>query len=301
MAITETVRDIENYPNKTKTVVLDLQKVIPIDNEGDEVYVINSTTTALKQGSTAISQVFLREFKAGYVRSSGLKSPPFNIDGTNNTLRISIDGSTYRTITLSSGTGLSGDDIARDLESKITALAASGQLESGNTAYLNTTVDFQNNKFLVTAGSISNTFTGLGKSSVAVSSGLTNDATATLGLDINISSEVLASTLAVESALTTIYSGVGDLQVNNTSGLTAGQAFVIMDSINKEYFIASGIGANTITPFPNTILQTYPVGSLIQRIYERDPELPVATPYEDIDSIVRFALRGIANQIDFSI
>lgn len=301
MAITETVRDVDNYPNKTKTVVLDLQKIIPIDNEGDEVYVINSTTTAVKPGNTAISQVFIREYKAGYARSSGLKSPPYNISGSNNALRISIDGSSLRNLTLTSGTGLSGEDVARDLESQITSLAASGQLESGNTAYLNTTVDFKNNKFLVVAGSISNTFTGVGRSSVTISSGTSNDATSSLGFDIYTSSEALAGMQAVEASLTATYSGVGDLQVNNTTGLAAGQAFVIMSSANKEYFVASGVGANSIGVTSGSITNTYPTGSLVQKIYERDAELTVASPYEDIDSIVRFALRGTANQIDFSV
>ena len=40
-----------------------------------------------------------------------------------------------------------GEDVAADLQAKINALAGVGQLEAGNLAFLNATVEFRNNKF----------------------------------------------------------------------------------------------------------------------------------------------------------
>jgi hypothetical protein len=294
MSIAQTVRDVENYPNSSKTVTLDLQQIIPVDDEGNEVYVLTAATTAKAPGNVSIGNVFIREYKAGYARSSGLKSPPFNITSSNNQLRVSLDGSAYQTVVLTSGNGLSGEDVAQDLENKITAAV------SGNLSFLNATVEFVNNKFLVVAGSISNSFTGVGKSSVQILPGSGNDASTTLGFDIVIASENVAGLAATETSLTTSFSGSGTMQVNNTAGLVAGQAFVIMDGTNKEYFIASSIGANAIG-VSGTLVHTYSSGALVQHIFERDPDLTVASPYTDVDSIVRFALRGTANQIDFSI
>jgi hypothetical protein len=293
MSIVQTVRDIENYPNNSKTVTLDLQQIIPVDDEGNEIYVLTAATSATAPGKVVIGNVFIREYVAGYARSSGLVSPPFSISGTNNQLQISLDGSAYQTVTLTSGVGLSGEDVAQDLENKITAAV------SGNLAFLNATVQFVNNKFLIVTGSISNTFTGVGKSSVQVRAGITNDASTTLGFNITLASENMASIAATEAATTVAFSGIGSLQVTNTAGLSAGQAFMITDGTNKDYFIASSIGANAIG-ISGSLAHTYSGGSLVQRIYERDSDLTVASPYQDIDSIVRFALRGTANQIDFS-
>lgn len=303
MAINETVRDIENNPSKTKTVTLDLQKVVPLDNQGDEAYVLNSTSTAAKIGGGTAAPIFVREFKAGYCQSSGFKNPPFNISGTNNTLKVSIDGSTARSITLTTGNGLTGDDIASDLQSKINALAGTGQLEDGNLAFLNATVEFINNRFRILSGSISNTYTGVGKSSVDVLAGDSNNATETLGFDKKVVSESMAGKQATETVLSSAYtSGGPTLTVESTTGLDAGYAFSIYDGTNREYFIASGVGANTIDIVGSGgLTYSYSGGAVVQRIFERDPISDLSSPYDTVDSIVRFSLRAIANQLDFTV
>jgi hypothetical protein len=303
MAINEVVRDIENNPSRTKTVTLDLQKIVPLDNQGDEAYVLNSTSTATKIGGGTASPIFVREYKVGYCQSSGFKNSPFNISGTNNSLKVSIDGSTARTVTLASGNGLSGDDLARDLQAKINALAGTGQLEANNLAFLNATVEFINNRFRILSGSISNTYTGVGKSSVDVVAGDSNNATLTLGFDKKTYSESMAGKQATETILSAGYtSGGPTLTVESTTGLAAGYAFSIFDGTNREYFVASGVGSNSIDIVGSGGLTfSYSGGAVVQRIFERDPIADVASPLDNVDSIVRFSLRAIANQLDFSI
>lgn len=302
MAINETVRDLENFPNVSKTVTLDQSKVVPVDNEGDEIYVLSATpgTGVTKLGGGTINPIFVREFKAGYARSSGLKDAPFTITGTNNTIRISIDGSIVRTLTLTNGSNLTGDNIAADLQAQINALAGVGGLEALNLAFLNATVKFINNKFLIIAGSISNTFTGVGRSSVQVLPGLTNDAAVTLGFDIYTSSEVLSGLQTRETSVSTTYTSGGTINVTSTVGLAVGDAFMITNGTNKEYFVASGVGASTIGISGSGLVNTYSGGSLIQKIHEKDPDADIASPYLTVDELTRFALRSVANQINFA-
>lgn len=302
MAINETVRDLENFPNVSKTVTLDQSKVVPVDNEGDEIYVLSATpgTGVTKLGGGTINPIFVREFKAGYARSSGLKDAPFTITGTNNTLRISIDGGIVRTITLTNGTSLSGDNVAADLQAQINALGGVGGLEALNLAYLNATVKFINGKFLIVAGSISNTYTGVGRSSVQVLAGLTNDAATTIGFDIYTSSEAISALQAVETSVSSTYTSGGSLSVNSIVGLSAGDAFMITNGVDKEYFVASGISAGTIGISGSGLAHTYSGGSLVQKIFEKDANADLASPYTTVDEITRFALRSVANQINFA-
>jgi hypothetical protein len=299
MAINENVKDLVVNPARTRVVTLDLQKVIPVDTEGDEIYILNAAGTNLpKKGGGTVDPIYLREFKAGYARSSGFKIPPFTITPSNNTLQVSLDGSAFQAIELSSGAGLSGENVATDLQSKLNAVSGTNGYDL---SFLNATVEFKNNKFLVVAGSVSNSYTGLGKSSVAVTSGASNDVSADLGFDYYHSSEVLSSSYPVETEVSVDYPGSGTtLQVVNTLGLSGGQAFMVTDGSNKEYFIADSVGIGTIT-LKSELDSAYSAGSVVQKIFERDPDGNLASPYDDVDSMVRFTLRAVANQIDFTI
>lgn len=300
MALTENIRDIENFPATTKTVTLDLQKIIPIDEEGDEKYVLYSApgTGSLAVNGSAINRLYIRDFKAGYARSSGKKSSPFNVTSGSKSFQISIDGSSYETISLNEGTGLTGEAIADDMQNKINALYSTTQ--SGNLAFLNATVEFKNNAFLIVAGSISNTYVGTGKTSVALASGTSNDISVDLGLDKSYTSEALSSKQATETLLTSSYTASGySLAVESIVNVASGEAITIFDGINREYSLVSGVAANTINlyvPFNNS----YDTGAVVQKIFERDPRAELASPYTTIDDVTRFALRSIANQIDFS-
>ena len=298
MAINETVKDLVVDPAKSRTVTLDLKKLILTDTEGDEVYLLNSSGANLpRKGGGVVAPIYLRDLKAGYARSSGFKNPPFNITSSNNSLKVSIDGSAYQELELDEGTGLSGEDVADILQTKLNSVSGTNV----DLAFLNSTVEFNNNRFLIVAGSISNTYTGLGKSSVKVQPGDTNDVSADLGFDYYHNTEDLSSMVAAETQVSVEYTGSGTtLDVVSTLGMSGGQAFMITDGVNKEYFIADSVGVNEIT-LQSELDNAYDVGSAVQRIFERDPDGELASPYKDVDSLVRFTLRAIANQIDFTV
>jgi len=304
MVINEQVRDLDINPNVQKQITLDLQKIIPTDNRGDEVYVISAVTTAVsKLTSTAnISPIFLRDFKAGYSKSTGFKSPPFNITTSNNKLQIAVDGSSYREVTLETGNGLTGEDIATDLQTKISALGGSGATEEGNLGFLNILVQFINGRFRVISGTISNTYTGTAKSSVSIIAATSSDASSTLGFDIPVESESLSSKQAAESKLIASYSSGVTLHLDDVAEFTAGSAFTVSDGSNREYFVAASVSSasGTMTISGAGLNNSYATGSIVQHIFERDPDSSLASPYEDIDAMVRFQVRSLANQIDFS-
>jgi hypothetical protein len=301
MAINELVYDLENRPNVSKTVTLDLKKVIPIDNQGDEVYVLSASTSAKKHGSATINPVYIREFKSGYCKSSGHVAGPFNIDVTNNKLNVSLDGSLTREITLASGVGLSGEDIASDIQTKLSALAAVSGVEQDNAAFLNCNVAYDNNRFTIVTGSMSNTYTGVGKSSALVLISTSGDARSLLGFDKQISSELISAKRAVETLVSSGYTSGLSISVETVSGMAAGDAFTIFNGLNREYFVTSGVAANELQ-LHYSLSNIYPIGSVIQKIFERDPDSDVVnSPHDTVDKIMRFGLMAIANQIDFSI
>ena len=305
MSVTESIRNLD-FPTVTdKDVTLDLESVITPDSEGDERYILSATpgTTTLGAESATIDPVLIEHFKAGYIRSSGFQTPPFTVGASTNTFQISIDGSTYRSITLTQGTGLTGDDVADDVQTKINLLAATGGDEEGNIAFLNCIVSFENGKFVIISGSLARSYTGSGKTSIAVQAGTTNDVSAVLGLDLITSSEAISSKLVVEAQLTsatTSPSGVGDvIPLDDVSDLSVGDAFTITDGSNRDYFVALSVSGNNLLAASGSLSTTYSGGSVVQNIFERDPDTSLSSPYQDVDAIVRAILRAIAVQIDF--
>jgi hypothetical protein len=303
MAISETVKDIELNPSVSKTATLDMDKVVLVDSEGDEKYVLTCTTTATATGGATIADIYIRDFKMGYSKSSGFKNAPFTISSTNNTLQISIDGSDAQSITLDEGTGLNGDDVAADLQSKIAALAAAAAVEEGNLSFLNCTVVFEDGRFVIMSGSVSNTYTGTGKSSVVVTAGATNDASITLGFNIPTESETLSSKRAAESTLSSSFTASGiTLTLNSVEDMNSAEAYTITDGTNREYFMVETVtsGSNTLTVTSGAVTNSYASGSIVQRLFERDSSAPLASPLEDIDAIYRFGLKSLNNQMDFT-
>lgn len=306
MVVTESIRNLD-FPTVTdKEVTLDLEKAVTTESEGDEIYLLTATpgTTTTAAEGAVISPLLVDFFKSGYARSSGFKNPPFTISASNNQLQISIDGSSLRTITLDTGGGLTGNDVSDDLQNKINLLAADGGLEEGNLAFLNAIVSYENNKFVIISGSFSRSYTGSGKSSVSVSPGTTNDASVTLGFNVSVTSEAIASKLVSEAQVTgaTSSSGSNDLiPVDDVSDLNVGDAFTIYNGTDRDYFIATSISGNYLVTHSGSVpLLTYSGGAIVQNIFERDPDAELASPYRSTDEVVRALLRAIAVQIDFS-
>lgn len=303
MAINETTQDAINNPGNTKTVTLDIIKNVFADSEGDEAYALVLTTTATsKINSGAIANTYLRDFKVGYSKSRKVTGP-FIIDGTNNQLQVSIDGSAFASVTLTSGTGLTPENVVADLQSQISSLAAVGEAQEGNLAFLNVDVEFIEGRFQILSGSVSDTYTGSAKSSVAVISGA-NDASVLLGFNIPIESEALASKTPAESVTISGYTAGGTtLALETVTGLNAGEAFTITDGTNREYFIATTVtsGAAELTIDAAALSNNYSAGSVVQRIFERDPDLTIASTIRTVDDIMKFSLKNVVNQIDFTV
>lgn len=304
MALTETVVNL-NYPGTEKTLTVELDKGITTTSEGDEVFLLKTSpgTGTTAAGGATISTVLVEHMRVGYVRSSGLAVPPFDITSSNKNLQVSFDGSAYYEITLSEGTGLTGEDVSDDLQTQINLLAAAGGAAEGNLAILNATVTWTKGKFLIMSGSSSNTFTGTSKSSVSVISGTSADARETLGFDIVHSSEVLAGKVVTETYITasaTLGSANDSMLVESVANLSAGDAFSVTDGSDRDYFIATTISGNYLLTHSGSLSKEYAPGSLVQKVFERDPNGSLASPLQTVDDVIRHNIRVIAGQIDFS-
>ena len=155
-----TVYDLDNYPDNGKTVTVALASVVAVGAEGDEEWVISATTNGYSDiaNRTSIQNLYIRDIRAGWAKSSGLRGGVFTIDSGSKTLGIKMDAvSNIYYIELETGTNLPGDDIASDIETKIRAIPDSGAWSSSDDgyrlAYINASVEFVNNKFYIVAGS----------------------------------------------------------------------------------------------------------------------------------------------------
>ncbi len=318
MAVNVTVRDIVNFPGGTaKTVTVDIIQIVPVagNPEGDEIWVSSSTTTATASGGGSIENIFKNEMKRGFLRSSGLISGLVNIPASAG-FKIAIDEDIGNgvDITVDSGNNLLLDDIAQDIETKIQneAVTGGGGSKVGNLSYLNCQVRFVGSKFQIESGTLSDTYTGSGKSSIVIAAPDSGtDVRATLGLDITISSALLAARQIVESDLAIAYNAGGDiLEVNSTAGLSAGDVIKILDDTNNQNVVISGVGPSnglaasqmrfvTASGVTTGLEETYAVGSLVRLMHEVDVADPVSAT-ATVDQLYRFQIDSLVNQIDFS-
>jgi hypothetical protein len=313
VAVNVTVRDIVNFPGGTaKTVTVDVIQVVPAGGspEGDEIWVSSTTTTATASGGGSIESIFKNEMKRGFIRSSGLvPSAVFNIPASAKMV-VAIDealGSGVE-IQLTSGSNLLAKDVAQDIEDALRgeAVIGGGGSKIGNLSYLNAQVRFENNRFSIESGTVSESFTGSSRSSVKVGPPATGtDIRATLGLDITTDSQTLAEREAAETDLTSPYSSGDTLTVRSTAGLAAGEAFVITDGTNSDTALVSGTVSASILRFTSVsglglgIANVYATGAMIRKLHEVDVSDPVSA-ITTMDQLYRFAIDSMVNQIDFS-
>ena len=308
-----------NYPGTTKRVTIDVDQLVPSGAEGDEKIVVTASTTAYSDNTarTAIQDLYVTDFKAGWCKSSGLAGTngKFALDAGMCNLKVKMDatvsgtdGSGYYTITLDheDGTLLDGEVIAADMEEKIRALT----METADTgyalSYTNASVEFTNGKFYIVSGSISSFYTGANRSSVKVASAATNDALGLLGFDVSMDSESMAAISANEVGLNTAYSNNSTpLVLSSSVGATAGDALMITDGTNTDYFtVLSGSTTTSITvdtSGANAIHHSYTVsGTKVQLLREQDPDGIATLYYQDMDSLGRWLIKSLVNQIDYS-
>ena len=313
MAVNVTVRDIVNFPGGTaKTITLDITQIVPVGGdplEGDEIWVTSAVTTATASGGGSIENIFKNQMKRGYIESSGLAGSVFNIPASAQ-MKIAIDEAGGVDIALTEANNVLGVDIATELEAAIKAEAevGGGGAKLGNLSYLNAQVRFSNGKFIIESGSVASSFTGTGRSSVALSAPdgpFTDALRIELGFDIATTSEGLAGRQLVETDLTAAYSSGFLLTVTSTANLNAGDAFEVLDGTNTSIALVSGTISSSVFRFTAVsgvelgLDNTYALGSLVRKLHPVNVADPVSV-VDTVDELYRFSIDSIVNQIDFS-
>lgn len=324
MSINIDTQDITQYPGNIKRVTVDQTKIVPINNEGDEVFVTTISTNAYSDNTvnTAIADLYIMDLTIGWAKSSGLTGTAgkYLLDATNNTMGVKMDATVsgtsqtgYYQITLDYNptTPKSGEEIAKDIEEKIRAITCEIADRGFQLAYTNCSVEYRESKFWIVSGSFADAFIGPYRSSCAVVSGTTNDCTGILGFTNPVTSEELDDATTIESLVTADYTA-DDLNVyiNTGTGIVAGDCCSITDGSTTDYFTVLGVadnGATLTVPTSGTnsfvgIVNNYTTGNYtrIQVLREQDPDTVPQSYVNSIDGLVKYGLKSIINQIDYS-
>ncbi len=325
MALSIDTQDLENFPGTTKRITIDLSSIVPIGAEGDEKFVISTVTSSYSDNDdrTSIQDLYITSMTAGWCKSSGFagSAGKFYIDDTHKSLKIKMDatvsgtdGNGFYEIELTPNdddTPVSGEVVAAELEQEIRAIGDSIEaVDAGFTiAYRNSSVEYKNGKFWVVSGSMSPHYSGNLRSSVIIEPADTNDCTQVLGFDLPTTSFNLSNVAVKETLLNSGYTADTDtLSVNTGTSATAGMAFMITDGTNTDYFVAlSGttdssikvatLGTNGFTGIENSYTAN---AAKLQLLKEQDPESVPTNWYTSIDQLVRYGIKVMASQIDYS-
>lgn len=316
MATNVTVYDLDNYPDNSKIVSIDLKTVIPVGEEGDEKWVLQFYTTAYSDNTlrTAIPDIYIRDIKAGWAKSSGLVGigGKFTLDSDSNTLGIQIDNSSnIYYIELETGNNMTSAAISSDMEDKIRAIPDQVDFDDAEytSAYRNTSVEMKNGKFYIISGSMSPYYTGSDKSSVSVTASGVDTCVDVLGFNLMTSSEAIAGTAIKEALLGSNYTaGTSSMTINTGTAVVAGRALHITDGVNEDYFTAlSGttdssivIATQSTNGFDGVANSYVASEAKIQLLLPSDPDNEPLPYYTDIDGVVRWGIKCTANAIDFS-
>jgi hypothetical protein len=330
MSIRVDTQDLDNYPGTVKTVTVDQDSVVLTNTEGDEKYVLSFSTTAYSDNvnRTTIQDLYVTDFKTGWCKSSGFtgSNGRFALDSTHRKMKIKMDatisgsdGSSWYEITLDHDNGayIEGASVAEDMEEKIRAIADSIHASDvGFTlAYKNASVEFTSGQFWIISGTVGRYYTGTTKTSVAVAAGSTNSCLAMLGFDVATTSEDVAGVSVKETTITSSYTaGANTLNVGAGLGVAAGDCLYITDGTNYDYFPAiSGttdtaikvpiVGTNGFDGITHNYTYVAPsagTGAIVQILRVGDPDVEPMSYYSEIDSITRFGIKSLVNQIDYS-
>jgi hypothetical protein len=324
MALNITTQDLDNYPGTTKTVTVDQEKIVPSGYEGDEQFLLSFSTNAYSDNvaRTAIQDLYVMDFKAGWAKSSGFAGSggKFSIDNTHKNIMVKIDNTTSGTdgtgfyqISLTPNTDqtpVSGEVIAAEMEEAIRDISLETADAGYALSYRNASVEFSGGKFWIVSGSIGKYYSGNYRSSVAVKAASTLDCSRELGFDGYTSSEMLDSIAVKEAPLGVDYTAsTTPLTIGAGTGVVAGDALMITDGVNTDYFTALSGTTDTevVVPIMATnsyvgIQNDYTVasGTKVQILREQDPEGAPTMWYKSIDEICRFGVKTIVNQIDYS-
>lgn len=321
MALNIDTQDLINYPGTTKRVTIDVTSIVPTGYEGDEKIVMTAATTAYSDNvlRTAIQDLYITEMKAGWCKSSGFTGTNGKYSITDSQKNIMVmmdntvsgtDGLGYYQVTLdTSDTLINGDVIAADLETKIRALT----METADTgfalAYRNASVEYQDGKFYIITGSVSEYYTGTNRSSVKVKAASSADCSVELGFNVSMDSQTMAGIAPKDTYLSSDYiSGAGTVSVVGGSNVSQGDACMIKDADNTVYFTALSGTIDTsiaVATYSTNGYHGIPYGftvsgTKVQVLRESDPDGGPTMWYTNVDSIGRWAIKTLVNQVDYS-
>jgi hypothetical protein len=329
MAVNVSVYDLVNYPDNSKTVTVDIKQVTPIGYEGDEQWVVSCVTTAYSNNTdrTAIQDIYIQNMRQGWLKGMEASGPFTITSGTNAGFEIKLDADpTWRHIDIPTDT-YTGDALADWLETEIRALN-SVVSSTYQLAYMNMSVKYEDGRFQFVSGSASEDFIGANRSSVAINAdtldkpgpGGQDPCAHTLGLDFPSTSESLATFAAKEGRVDGSYTA-GNTTLNTKeygwdATTFSGAVYAITSdlveeggfensTVTYEYFICVGG-----SPSAMTIRGAHASGGLLNN-YDPDdkivmfdgPQDPQAVPTawnSEVDGVVRWGIKSIANQIDYS-
>lgn len=315
MATNVTVYDLENYPDNSKTVTVDQSQVVPVGYEGDEQWVLSFVTSAYSDNTntTAIQDIYVQEIRAGWAKSSGLVGTggKFTLGTSSHKLGIKMDASSQYYVNLDEGTNITGDGIAADMEVKIRAIPSSHLWSSSDDslAYKNASVEYEGGKFKIISGSVSPYYTGANRSSVNVTASGADTCYSVLGFDLGVNSETIAGVSAAEVSLAADFSSdTSPMTIGAGTGVTVGDCLMITNGTTTDYFTAlsgttdtSVVVSTTATNKFHGVQNNYVAGEAkIQLLREQDPDQMPVSYYDTVDGIIRWGIKSIANQIDFS-
>jgi hypothetical protein len=302
MATNVPVFDLVNFPGTQKTVTVDLQEVVPLGNSGEDVWVLTASTTATASGGSAIQKLYLNDIKIGWAKSSGLVPGPYDVTVSQRHLKVSIDEDISEAVQIAldyDTLPISGEDVARNIQSKLYLSGKPGGAKAGNLSYLNASCVYENNTFKIVSGTSSTTYTGVDRSSVAVADGTTTTGLAAeLGFDIPTTSQILASSPVSQTSIISSYTSPSTTLVLTTAIAAGGDAIGITNGTTTEYRGVQTAAGTTLT-LASGFTNSYAAGSKVQILKMQDDSGQPPAPYDNIDDYLKYQIAYIANQIHF--
>lgn len=310
MATNITVRDLDNYPDTSKTISVDQSTLVPTGAQGDEKWVLSFTTTAYSDSTalTGIQNIYVQEFSTGWNKSSGLVdlSGGVTIIPGSKSFKISIDGSSYYDVMLSEAI-YGPDSLADHIQTVIRAIPTTSGIgwnsSDDQLAFKNAIVEYNEGKLKIVSGNVSEFYTGGSKSAVHVMASGVDTLYKGLGFNLGMDSETIASTSIKESLVVTSCGPSSTAIIIETmSDLSVGDPMAIIDDSNTEYFIAaSGTTSTNIVIISGTLTNSYTgMEAKVQRLRVQDPDQEPVHYHSTVDSVMRWGIMSILNQIDFS-
>jgi len=309
MAVNVTVYDLDNYPDNNKTVTVDQSTVVPVGYSGDEQWVHSFVTNAYSDNTntTAIQDIYVREMSTGWAKSSGLVdlSTGITISASSKVLGVDIDNSSGAWYYIELTENFYGpDSLATHIETLIRAVPDSYLWNSNDDslAYKNAQVEYVNGKIKIISGSVAAEYTGTNQTSVEVTYSGSDTLFKALGFDLGIDSNTVATNIVRESLVTSNCGPSSTAVAVNTVTVASGDPIGITDGTNNDYVIAQGGTTSTsIVIISGSLSNSYTASEAkVQILTFQDVDQEPTQYHSTVDSIIRWGIMSITNQIDFS-